>query len=112
MERCTCPAARQLRRKKTDCITQAAQRARVGQIEGVNQVVEYDDVLTQEAELAAGHGVLRATGLITVRAPDLDALDHDVAALEQAAIQAGCETWRLCERQSLALARTPSAGPT
>ncbi|WP_449301526.1 SCO6880 family protein [Promicromonospora vindobonensis] len=102
-------AARDLRRKKTGHITEAAQRARVGQIEDVTQVAEYDDVLTQEAELAAGHGVLRATGLVTVSAPDLDTLEHDVAAVEQAAIQAGCETRRLWGQQSLALARTLTA---
>ncbi|MEU4360364.1 SCO6880 family protein [Promicromonospora sp. NPDC023987] len=102
-------AARDLRRKKTGHITEAAQRARLGQIEDVTQVNEYDDVLTQEAELAAGHGVLRTTGLITVSAPDLDALEHDVAAIEQAAIQAGCETRRLWGQQSLALARTLTA---
>jgi hypothetical protein len=102
-------AARDLRRKKTGHITEAAQRARVGQIEDVTQVAEYDDVLTQEAELAAGHGVLRATGLITVSAADLDGLEHDVAAVEQAAIQAGCETRRLWGQQSVALAQTLTA---
>ncbi|MCF4123685.1 PrgI family protein [Antribacter sp. KLBMP9083] len=97
-------AARDLRRKKTGHITEAAQRAKVGQVEDATQVAEYDDVLTQEADLAAGHGVLRATGLITVSAGDPDELERDVAAIEQAAIQAGCETRRLWGQQATAFA--------
>src|SRR5690606_33816355 len=44
-------AARDLRRKRTSHITEAAQRAKVGQIEDATQVAEYDDVLAQEADL-------------------------------------------------------------
>lgn len=97
-------AARDLRRKKTGHITEAAQRAKVGQVEDATQVAEYDDVLTQEADLAAGHGVLRATGLITVSATDQDELERDIAAVEQAAIQAGCETRRLWGQQAAGFA--------
>lgn len=45
-----------VRRKEggVDHITEAAQRARVGQVHAGRR----DDVLTQEADLAAGHGVL------------------------------------------------------
>ncbi|WP_125778001.1 SCO6880 family protein [Antribacter gilvus] len=93
-------AARDLRRKRTSHITEAAQRAKVGQIDDATQTAEYDDVLTQEAELAAGHGVLRAIGLITVTAADAEQLEHDIAAVEQTAIQAGCETRRLWGQQS------------
>ncbi|GAB2496725.1 type VII secretion protein EccE [Promicromonospora xylanilytica] len=95
-------AARDLRRKKTGHVTEAAQRAKAGQVEDVTQTAEYDDVVTQEADLAAGHGALRATGLITVSATDLDELEHDVAAVEQAAIQSGCETRRLWGQQAAA----------
>lgn len=34
----------------------------IEQTEDVTQTAEYDAVLAQEADLAAGHGVLRATG--------------------------------------------------
>lgn len=101
-------AARNLRRKRTGHLSDAAQRAKVGQVTDAAQAAEYDDVLAQEAELAAGHGVLRATGLITVSATDAEALEHDVAAVEQAAIQAGCETRRLWGQQAAALARSVS----
>lgn len=96
-------AARDLRRKKTGHITEAAQRAKVGQIEDATQTAELDDVLAQEADLAAGHGVLRATGLLTITAGSAEDLEHDVAAVEQVAVQAGCETRRLWGQQATAL---------
>lgn len=62
-------AARDIRKKKTEYVSDAAQRARIGQIEDASQRVEYQDVLQQEADLTAGHGVLRYTGLLSVSAP-------------------------------------------
>jgi len=59
-------------------------------------------VLRQEADLTAGHGVLRYTGLIAVTAPSTNELDAAVAAIEQAAIQASCETRRLVGQQAQA----------
>ncbi|MBR7503823.1 PrgI family protein, partial [Mycobacterium tuberculosis] len=63
---------------------------------------ELDDVLQQEADLTAGHGVLRVSGLVSVSAPTVDELDAAVAAVEQAAIQASCETRRLVGQQAQA----------
>jgi len=54
-------AARDIRKKKTEYISDAAQRQKIGQIEDAQQTAEYQDVLQQEADLTAGHGVLRAT---------------------------------------------------
>ena len=93
-------AARDIRRKKVEHISDAAQRARMGQIEDAAQSAEYQDVLQQEADLTAGHGVLRVTGLISVSAPTLDELEAAVAAITQAAIQASCETRRLVGQQA------------
>jgi hypothetical protein len=59
-------------------------------------------VLRQEADLTAGHGVLRYTGLIAVTAPSTNELDTAVAAIEQAAIQASCETRLLVGQQAQA----------
>ena len=59
-------------------------------------------MLEQEADLTAGHGVLRYTGLITITAPTIGELDGAVAAIEQAAIQASCETRRLLGQQAQA----------
>ena len=93
-------AARDIRKKKTEYISDAAQRQRIGQIEDAQQSAEYNDVLQQEADLTSGHGILRATGLIAVSAPDLDELERAVADIEQAAIQASCETRRLWGQQA------------
>jgi hypothetical protein len=95
-------AARDIRKKKTEYISDAAQRRRIGQIEDAQQSAEYHDVLQQEADLTAGHGVLRYTGLIAVSAPTPDDLGAAVAAVEQAAIQASCETRRLVGQQAQA----------
>lgn len=79
-----------------------AQRARIGQVEDASQTAEYHDVLQQEADLAADHGILRYTGLITITATTIEDLDAHVAALEQAAIQDNCETQPLAGQQAQA----------
>jgi hypothetical protein len=93
-------AARDIRKKKTEYISDAAQRQKIGQIEDAQQAAEYQDVLQQEADLTAGHGVLRATGFVAVSASDADELERAVAAIEQAAIQASCETRRVWGQQA------------
>lgn len=95
-------AARDLRKKKTELISDAAQRRKIGQVEDASAAAELGDVLHQEADLTAGHGVLRVSGLISICAPTTDALDTAVAAVEQAAIQASCETRRLVGQQAQA----------
>jgi hypothetical protein len=95
-------AARDIRKKKVEYISDATQRARIGQIEDAAQTAEYHDVLQQESELTAGHGVLRYTGLISISAPTEPELEAAVAAIEQAAIQASCETRRLVGQQAQA----------
>ncbi|TYL51690.1 PrgI family protein [Nocardioides sp. BGMRC 2183] len=107
-------AARDIRKKKTEYISDAAQRQKMGQIEDAQQSAEYHDVLQQEADLTAGHGVLRVTGLIAVSASKPDELERNVAAIEQAAIQASCETRRLWgqQAQAFATAALPLCRPT
>ena len=95
-------AARDIRKKKVEYISDAAQRAKIGQIEDAAQTAEYHDVLQQEADLTAGHGVLHYTGLISISAPTVDELEAAVAAIEQAAIQASCETRLLVGQQAQA----------
>jgi hypothetical protein len=104
-------AARDIRKKKTEYISDAAQRQKIGQIEDAQQTAEYQDVLQQEADLTAGHGVLRCTGFVAVSASDPDELERAVAVVEQAAIQASCETRRLWgqQAQSFAVAALPVA---
>ena len=106
-------AARDIRKKKTEYISDAAQRQRIGRIEDAQQAAELHDVLQQEADLIAGHGVLRVTGLVSVSATTPDELEQAVAVVEQAAIQASCETRRLWGQQAQAftLAALPLARP-
>ena len=95
-------AARDIRKKKVEHISDQAQRRRIGQIQDASQTAEYEDVLRQEADLTAGHGVLRYTGLISISAPTIEELEAGVAAIEQAAIQASCETRLLVGQQAAA----------
>lgn len=95
-------AARDIRKKKVEYLSDATQRARIGQIEDAAQTAEYHDVLQQESELTAGHGVLRYSGLIAISAPSEPELESAVAAIEQAAIQASCEIRRLVGQQAQA----------
>ncbi|MGO1958000.1 MAG: SCO6880 family protein, partial [Canibacter sp.] len=50
--------------------------------------------------LTSGHGILRYTGLINISAPTKDDLEAAISAVEQAAIQASCETRRLVGQQA------------
>jgi hypothetical protein len=95
-------AARDIRKRRTGYLSDAHQRAKIGQIEDLGQTAEYDDVLQQEADLTAGHGLLRYTGLIAITAPTESELEAAVSAIEQAAIQASCETRRLVGQQAQA----------
>ncbi len=95
-------AAGDIRKRKVEHISDQAQRAKIGQIEDAAQTAEYHDVLQQEADLTAGRGILRYTGLITITATTIEDLDATVAALEQAAIQANCETRLLAGQQAQA----------
>lgn len=106
-------ATREIRRRKTEHIADSTGRARFGQLDDAHHNAEYDDVLQQEADLTAGHGILRYTGLITVTAPTLDGLETAIATIEQAAIQASCETRRLVGQQAggFAAAALPLARP-
>lgn len=93
-------AIRDLRKKKTEHIADAAHRARIGQIEDARDTAELQDVRQQETELTYGHGLLRYTGLITVTADSRNDLEAAVAEAEQDALQACCETQRLYGQQA------------
>jgi len=95
-------AARDIRKKKTEHLSDRHQRAKIGQIEDAAINAEYHDVLQQEADLTTGHGILRYAGLLALSAPTPDELDAACAAIEQAAIQAGLETRRLVVQQAAA----------
>ncbi len=85
-------------------MSDATQRARMGQIEDAERAAKFQDVLQQEPDLTAGHGVLRYTGLITVSAHTENALEESISAIEQSAVQASCESRRLVGQHAQAFA--------
>lgn len=98
-------AARYIRKKKTEYISDATQRQPAHRADRGGPAFSgvQNDVLQQEADLTAGHGLLRTTGLVAVSAQDVDELERAVADIENAAIQASCETRRLWGQQAQAL---------
>lgn len=95
-------ALREIRRAKVEHAADAAHRGRTGQVEDEATRAEAAEIARREADLVAGHGDLRFTGLITVTAPDEDALAAACAATEAAAAQALCEVRRLVGQQGQA----------
>jgi hypothetical protein len=98
----TAQALREIRRAKVEHAADATRRARIGQIEDEATRAEVAELARREAELVAGHGDLRFTGLITVTAPTLDELEVACTATEAAAAQAMCEVRRLVGQQAVA----------
>jgi hypothetical protein len=97
-------AMRAIRRQKVDYVTDAEQKARIGQQQDFSDAQEYQDLLQRERELVAGHTDLLFTGFLAVTAPSRDELDAAVAELQRAAIQCGCETRRVVGQQAQAFA--------
>jgi hypothetical protein len=95
-------ALREIRRAKVEHASDAAQRARIGQVEDESTRAEIADLERREAELVAGHGDLRYTGLVTVSAQDEAELAQRCAGLETAAAQAMCEVRLLVGQQGVA----------
>jgi hypothetical protein len=97
-------ALKEIRRAKTQHVTDAAQRARIGQIEDETLTAEFRDVLARERELVAGHGELRFVGLLAVTAPTSAELDAACGQVETAATQAMVDLRRLVGQQGEAFA--------
>jgi hypothetical protein len=95
-------AIRSIRRQKVDYVTDAQQKARIGQLQDFSDSQEYEDLLQRERELVAGHTDLLFAGFIAVTAQSKNDLDSAVAEVQRAAIQCGCDTRRLVGQQSQA----------
>jgi hypothetical protein len=100
----TAEALRHIRRQKTAMIADAGQKAKVGQIQDLSDVQEFEDVLARERSLISGHADVDFTGLIAITAASEEELDAAARQVERAAGQAGCETRTLYGRQSQAFA--------
>jgi len=96
----TAEALRALRKEKTGAVTDAGHKAKVGQIQDLSDVQEYQDLLQREQALIGGHADVEFSGFVTVTASSEDELTHAVALIERAAGQSGCETRVLYGRQS------------
>ncbi|WP_161794562.1 hypothetical protein [Demequina globuliformis] len=97
--------ARDIRKNKVGLIPDATQNARMGQSENADSAAEFHYSLQQETYVAAGHGVLRYTGLIAVSVRTDDALEESLSAIEQEAVQTSRETRRLVGQRTLPLCR-------
>ena len=95
-------ALRQIRRARAEHRADATQRERIGQVEDRSVQAEVADLDRREAELVAGHGDLRFTGLLTVTAPDEVALDAACRTVEADAARAMCDLRRLVGQQGAA----------
>jgi hypothetical protein len=93
-------ALRRIRKEQTEAITDSALRAKVGQIQDLSDHQQYEDVLSREQALIAGHADVEFSGFLTVTASTRDELSAAVAQVEQAASQASCETRTLFGRQA------------
>ena len=106
-------ALRQIRKEKTEAAADMAQKQRVGQMAALSDAQEYDDLLTRERSVVAGHTDVEFSGFIVVTAPTAESLDAARSVVVRAAAQAACEVRPLYGRQAqgfvlgaLPLART------
>ncbi len=109
----TSSALRQIRREKTEAVSDSAQKARIGQLADLSDSVEYEDLLARERSIISGHTDVAFSGFVTVTAPTPEALEAGCATIIRAAGQAACEVRPLYGQQmqgfvaaALPLART------
>ena len=100
----TVKAMKQVQHDKTELISNAHDKQRLGQVENLADADELADTLQREAEINAGHGDMAYAGLLVVSGPTLDELTLAVGAIRQAAIQANCEARVLAGQQMQAFA--------
>ncbi|MYS76043.1 hypothetical protein GTY88_37315, partial [Streptomyces sp. SID5926] len=94
-------ALRDVQRKKSSVIADAAERARRGQVDSEADSLEYQDIKSRERQLIAGHADVALTGLLTVSADTEDELRTACAVVETAAVGAQLDlrplTWQQAE---------------
>lgn len=85
-------ALRDIRRAKTEMLTDSSTKARIGQIADLSDAQKLADVNAREQAVVSGHADMVFAGFITVTAPSHSLLVKAVAEIERAAVAAGCET--------------------
>ena len=96
-------AIKQVQHDKTELISNAHDKQKLGQVENLADADELADTLQREAEINAGHGDMAYAVLLVVSGPTLDELTLAVGTIRQAAIQAS-ETRVLAGQQMQAFA--------
>ena len=97
-------ARTQLARERTKRDVARRLRARSGRIESMDERAEMIRALDQDAARAAGHGIVRFTGMITVTVTSDDDLDAACAELQQDGSAAGLELRRMWGAQDAGFA--------
>ncbi len=85
-------------------------RQRTGQAVSASERTELARTADQDADRAAGHGLIRFTAYITVTAVEPDQLDDACAELQASAAAAGVELRRMYGAQDVGFALTLPAG--
>jgi hypothetical protein len=98
----TAAAMRDIRRQKVEYVTDAGQKAKIGQLADLSDEQEYHDILDRERALIAGHADYRFSGFLTITAFSKEALESACAKVERAVTQCGCETLTLYGHQTRA----------
>ena len=75
----------------TDAVSDAEQKARIGQIPRATDRQAQLDIQARDEALAAGHADCEFSGFVTVTAPTREQLATDIAVIEQAAHRAHCQ---------------------
>ena len=84
-------AQAQIQKEMTEAVSDAEQKARIGQIPKAADRQAQLDIQARDEALAAGHADCEFSGFVTVTAPTRDQLATDIAVVEQAAHRAHCQ---------------------
>ncbi len=93
-------ALRQIRNEKTDAMADMAHKQKVGQIDDLSDAQEYEDLLSRERSVVAGHTDVEFAGLLVVTAGNRDDLESARSQITRASAQAACEVRPLYGRQA------------
>lgn len=105
----TATAVTELTRERNEITTEKRQAAKADRARSPFEEIEEEEVLARSAALTRGYMDAKYTGFITVTAPDVDALDKAVTAIESAAAAAQLQTEPMTRQHlaSLTAARLP-----
>lgn len=103
-------ALRKVEAARTTDIADEQTRQRQGFVTTARKRLQQESTARREQELADGHAEFRFAGLVTVSAPDEDALERACAEVEHAAQQARLELQRLYGEQDTAFTFTLPLG--